>query len=206
MATTQDLGPPHCHSERCPPWLGTPNSCRLWLSTGWRQPVGSNPRSSCETGAPGMLRAPLQPAAPIPKAPLPSPVPGVPPHLPVPSQPAPSSWAATHGNQDSKKSDLHQNKSYGFLHTRRKDRLPGLARAHSPADSPAWPPARHRRPPDPRHGQPVLVGCSWPWQGRSFALGMVARDRSRQWLGATEEQLGTTCASVHTSHPCRLPG
>lgn len=100
----------------------------------------------------------------------PSPIPGhpVPPlHLPAPSQPAPGSWEATHGSRGSKKHDLHQNKSYGFLHAGRKDRLPGLACAY--ADSPTWPPARHCRvPPDLAV---VLVGGSWPQQGWGLCSG-----------------------------------
>jgi len=39
-----------------------------------------------------------------------------------------------------------------------------------------------------------------------LARGMVAQDSRRRWPGAGEEQLGTACAGVHTSHPRRLPG
>lgn len=69
--------------------------------------------------------------------------------------------------------------------------------------------------------QPCLAPGTrtWPWwvplprqeewpgvEGGGFAPGTVARASRRQWPGATEEQLGTACAGVHTSRPCRLPG
>lgn len=133
----------------------------------------------------------------------------------------PSPWAMTHGDGGSKnnykkkkkekKCFTHQNKSHSFRRAGRKDgHLAACPGCHVPTRDEPQPGSQPCPAPGTR---------TWPWwgllprqeerpgaEGGGFAPGTVARASRRQWPGATEEQLGTACAGVHTSRPCRLPG
>lgn len=81
VASTQDLGPPHSHSGHPPPWLRTPNSCRLWPSTDKLDAADQlQPQVRLRDRSPGNALRPSPASSTLnPKGPSPIPGPPAPP-------------------------------------------------------------------------------------------------------------------------------